>query len=97
MQTIKSFPLTARLRRRLSLFAIVLAAIPLVSRAEPADEARQIATLAGFHGGLVVQVGCGDGKLTAALRLADNCVVQGLEADAVRVESARATIRAAGL
>ena len=65
--------------------------------AAPADEAQQIASLAGFHGGLAVHVGCGDGQLTAALRLADNCVVQGLEADAKRVETARATIRARGL
>ena len=50
-----------------------------------------------FHGGLIVHVGCGDGQLTAALRLADNCVVQGLEADAKRVETARAAIRASGV
>ena len=60
-------------------------------------EAKQIATLAGFHGGLVIHVGCGDGNLTAALRLADNCVVQGLEADAKKVDVARAAIRSLGL
>jgi outer membrane protein assembly factor BamB len=61
------------------------------------DEAQQIASVAGFHGGLVIHVGCRDGKLTAALRLADNCVVQGLQSDAKRVEAARASIRATGL
>ena len=65
--------------------------------ANPADEARQIASLTGFHGGLVIHVGCGDGQLTAALRLADNCVVQGLETDAARVEAARAVIRGRGV
>jgi len=64
--------------------------------AGPADEAERIAALANFHGGLVIHVGCGDGKLTAALRLADNCVVHGLQPDAERVETARAAIRAAG-
>jgi len=65
--------------------------------AGPADEAEQIASLAGFHGGLVIYVDCGDGQLTTALRLADNCVVQGLQSDAKRVEAARAAIRATGL
>jgi len=62
-----------------------------------ADEAKQIASLAGFRGGLVVHVGCGDGELTAALRLADNCVVHGLDANAKNVEAARAVIRERGL
>ncbi|MCX7824496.1 MAG: class I SAM-dependent methyltransferase, partial [Verrucomicrobiae bacterium] len=60
-------------------------------------EAKQIAWMAGFHGGLVVHVGCGDGRLTAALRLAENCVVHGLDADAKNIEAARATIRTLGL
>ena len=78
-------------------FGILLATTAAAALAGPAEEAGQIASLAGFHGGLVIHVGCGDGQLTAALRLADNCVVQGLEADAKRVETARAAIRALGL
>jgi len=81
-------------RRMVAVLCILSAPAAL---AGPADEARQIASLAGFHGGLVIHVGCGDGQLTAALRLSDNCVVQGLEADAGRVERARAAIRALGL
>lgn len=65
--------------------------------ASPAEEAKEIAALADLHGGLILHVGCGDGQLTAALRLAENCVVQGLEADAKRVETARKTIRDLGL
>ena len=64
-----------------------------VSGASPEQEARQIAALAGYHGGLAVHVGCQDGKLTAALHLADNCVVQGLAVNAEDVETARDTIR----
>jgi len=64
--------------------------------AGPVDEAKHIASLAGFHGGLVLHVGCGNGELTAALRLAESCVVQGLETDAKRVETARSAIRASG-
>jgi len=80
-----------------SVLGILLATTAPAALAGPAEEAEQIASLAGFHGGLVIHVGCGDGKLTAALHLADNCVVQGLEADAERVETARAAIRAIGL
>lgn len=75
-----------------AVLGIVLATTAPAALAGPADEAREIASLGGFHGGLVVHVGCGDGQLTAARRLADNCVVQGLQADAERVEAARATI-----
>jgi len=32
------------------------------------EEAKTIAEAAGFHGGFVVHIGCGDGSLTAALR-----------------------------
>lgn len=63
----------------------------------PEDEAKEIAAMAGFCGGLAIHVGCGDGRLTAALRVADNCVVQGLDGDAKGVEAARAGIRARGL
>ena len=75
---------------------IVLAAAPC-ALAGAKDEARQIASLAKFHGGLAIHVGCGDGQLTAALRLADNCIVQGLDTDAKRVGEARSAIRALGV
>jgi len=81
---------------RIALVLGMLSVAASVS-AGPADDAKQIASLANFHGGLVVHIGCGDGKLTAALRLGDNCVVQGLEADARRVATARAAIRARGV
>jgi outer membrane protein assembly factor BamB len=65
-----------------------------VTLTRAADDAKQIAAVTGFRGGLVVHVGCGDGKLTAALHLADNCVVQGLDAD---VTAARKHIQSLGL
>jgi outer membrane protein assembly factor BamB len=96
MQATESFRATSVSLRIISALVVLLVTIAPAVSASPADEAEQIASLAGFHGGLVIHVGCGDGKLTAALRLADNCVVQGLEADAERVEAARAAIRASG-
>jgi protein-L-isoaspartate O-methyltransferase len=79
-----------------SVVSILLVTTVAAALAGPADEAEQIASLAGFRGGLVIHVGCGDGQLTAALRLADNCVVQGLEVDPKGVERARAAIRVTG-
>ncbi|MHC4200447.1 MAG: outer membrane protein assembly factor BamB family protein, partial [Planctomycetota bacterium] len=58
--------------------------------------ARQILAATGIRGGLVVHVGCGDGKLTAALRSSDNYVVHGLAA-AADVARARKHVRSQGL
>ena len=80
-----------------SMLAVLLATGVSALADDPADEAREIAAVANFHGGLVVHIGCGAGELTAALRLADNCVVQGLEADAKRVTAARNSIDAKGM
>jgi len=51
----------------------------------------------GVRGGLVVHVGCGDGKLTAALRANDSYLVQGLDTDAANVAKAREHVRSLGL
>jgi len=51
----------------------------------------------GVEGGLVVHLGCGDGRLTAALRKNAACVVHGLDADPLRVDEARKHIRSRGL
>ena len=96
MQTRECFRATSVSLRIVSVVGVLLATLVPAALAGAADEAERIAALSGFHGGLVIHVGCGDGKLTAALRLGDNCVVQGLEADAKRVETARAAIRATG-
>ena len=57
--------------------------------AEPAEEAQQILEATGAKGGLIVHVGCGDGRLTAALRVSDSYLVHGLDADAANVKKAR--------
>jgi len=61
------------------------------------QQAAQILQAAGVTGGLVVHLGCGDGKLTAALRAADIYTVQGLDPDAGNVEAARRTVQSLGL
>jgi len=89
-----SLPAKPILRLAAVLF---LASSGALAWAAPADEAGQILSAAGVKGGLVVHLGCGDGKLTAALRASDSYLVHGLDADAANVEKARAHIRSLGL
>jgi len=60
-----------------------------------ARTAKEILDATGVTGGLVVHVGCGDGKLTAGLRVNDRIVVHGLDADTRNVAAARKTVRRA--
>ena len=60
-------------------------------------QAKAILAAAGVKGGLVVHVGCGDGRLTAALRLGESFLVHGLDADPANVAKAREHIQSLGL
>ncbi len=60
-------------------------------------QASKILKETGVKGGLVVHVGCGDGKLTAALRANDSYLVHGLDTDAANIAKARKHIRSKGL
>jgi len=71
-----------------------------VARAGPNSaerEAKEILDAAGVRGGLIVHVGCGDGKLTAALRVSESYTVHGLEADPAKVAEARSYILTQGI
>jgi len=61
------------------------------------QQARQILDATGAKGGLVVHIGCGDGKLTAALRVNDSYLVHGLDTKAKNVEKAREHIKSLSL
>ena len=63
----------------------------------PAEQAKQILEATGVRGGLVVHVGCRDGKLTAALRASDSYLVHGLDTGAANVAATREHIRSLGL
>jgi len=91
-------PTTAR-TVRLSIFSLgVVAAVLSCGGAahagEPAAqaEARAILAATGIKGGLIVHVGCGDGRLTAALRANGSYLVHGLDDAAANVEKARSHI-----
>jgi len=78
--------------------AVVLALVLMVAPVwADAEQARQILDAAGVKGGLIVHIGCGDGKLTAALRANDSYIVHGLDTNAENVAKARQYIHSLGL
>jgi len=92
------------MKRRFFLYSHpVLLALMLSVAAQPAwpkpedKEAGRILDACGVRGGLIVHLGCGDGRLTTRLRLNDRYVVQGLDTEPADVRKARAHITAAGL
>ena len=78
------------------ILAGFMVALPAASVADAAD-ARGILEATGVAGGLVVHVGCGDGKLTAALRASDSYLVHGLDANPKNVAAARKHVASLGL
>ncbi len=73
---------------------VLMAMLAVTAHAAEQQQARSILDAAGVKGGLIVHLGCGDGKLTAALHAADSFTVQGLDAN---VTAARRHIRSLGL
>lgn len=71
-------------------FFLLLTASPSLSGEQ---EARDLVRKSGVLGGLVIHVGCGDGRFTAGLRINQRYLVQGLEQDATRVAKARDYLR----
>ena len=61
------------------------------------ESAKAILREAGIKSGLVVHLGCGDGKLTTALHAGEGFLVHGLDADAGNVDAARSHVRSFGL
>ncbi len=92
---------THRLNASPTLARVLLACSPLLLGAgitpERQEAARRILADTGIKGGLVVHVGCADGRLTAALRVNDSYVVHGLDTSAGRVAEAREHIRSLGI
>jgi len=93
-----------RWRNGWKVSAVLIAALfsrtgtPFATAEDPSPQAaaRQILDATGVQGGLIVHVGCGDGKLTAALRTNDSFMVHGLALSADDLAAARRTVHAAG-
>jgi predicted RNA methylase len=77
--------------------ALVLALTVMTVGSATAESGREIVAASGIKGGLVVHLGCGDGKLTAELRVNDSYIVHGLDTDATRTGKAREYIQSLGL
>ena len=54
----------------------------------PQERAREILDATGVKGGIVVHLGCGKGRLTAALRASDAYLVRGLDPDQEQIREA---------
>jgi len=82
-----------------SLYMVCLSSVPAADRAPDAHTsvARNLLTESGVKGGLVVHVGCGDGRLTAALRANEAYRVHGLDTKTENVAAARRHIQSLGL
>jgi len=84
--------------KNLRIFTIIIITFALFSVPGRADirQARQILDSTGVKGGLIVHIGCGDGKLTSALRANDSYVVHGLDSKPENVTVAREYIKSLG-
>ncbi|MFT5122098.1 MAG: outer membrane protein assembly factor BamB [Kiritimatiellia bacterium] len=80
----------------LSLFPVLFAVTNTLA-APNKQIAENLVTQSGVKGGIIVHVGCDDGKLTTALRLNEAFQVQGLDTDAAEIETARAFAQAKGI
>ena len=81
-------------------FVIVLSSGLFAAVASPtgtSQQAQAVLDAGGVQGGLIVHVGCGDGKLTAALHANDRYLVHGLDTSADNIQKARQHIKSLGL
>jgi outer membrane protein assembly factor BamB len=62
-----------------------------------AQSPKDVFDATGVKGGLVVHLGCGDGKLTAGLLASESYLVHGLDIDAANVQRAREYIESLGI
>ncbi len=77
---------------KVAVSGVVLLALLACSSARAEQPAEEILKASGIEGGLIVLLGCGDGKLTTALSAGDAFIVQGLDTDPTNVENTRARI-----
>ncbi|NQT11370.1 MAG: PQQ-binding-like beta-propeller repeat protein, partial [Planctomycetes bacterium] len=80
-----------------TLLAVCLLAGPAAANEAGTATAKKIVDAAGAGGGIVVHLGCGNGKLTAALRLDDRYTVHGLDPDPARIAAARSHVESLGV
>lgn len=85
---------------KVELWTITLLAAllwPGPARAVQVETASDIPNTSHVEGGLIVQIGCGDGRSAVALHPNDRYFVYSFDADATKVARARQTVRDTGL
>ena len=95
---IRTFNRRSAIANRQSSLVLALAVIATCSMAlaqplTPGQQADEILKACNVTGGLIVHIGCGNGRLTAALRAGDSFLVHGLDRDRSRVALARKYIQ----
>ncbi len=80
-----------------ALTAVTLGRAAASDSSAVAEAARRVVQSSGLSGGLVVHLGCTDGRLTAALRVGPSYVVQGLAATDRQLATARRYVQSVGL
>ena len=78
------------------IIAIVLVAAVCPLSVAIAQNAEDAIAASGVSGGLLVHLGCGDGRLTAALKCNERFVVHGLDTDNAAIEAARSRLVSKG-
>ena len=83
----------------LAIVSVILATSSLITAQSltARQRAQQILKACNVKGGLIVHIGCGDGRLTAALRANDRYLVHGLDRSESRVARARRYIQSLGV
>ncbi len=81
----------------LFMSAAALSAADLPGQGAERDLARQILEVTGLQGGIIAHLGCGNGKLTAALRVSERYLVHGVDRSEENVRRARSYIQSLGL
>jgi predicted RNA methylase len=80
-----------RLSAKLTCILLLLSAVSstMAQSGDSRQKAEQILKATGIKGGLIVHIGCGDGKLTSALCANESCLVHGLQTDVEKLRQAR--------
>ena len=90
--------LSVAIRRRFAFFAAaVLLFMSGHVTVAVADPGQDLLEASGIQGGLVVHLGCGDGRQTGAMCVSDSYLVQGLDTDPAQVARAREHLLSLGL
>ena len=95
MMSIKRY--NAHLLSTLVVLSTLLSPTGTSAQESERQAAAKILKATNIKGGLIIHVGCGDGRLTAALRATESFQVHGLDQDAANVAAARKYVMSTGL